>query len=80
LKDGVGHVTSALESAAFASVATAYPYAAPGQHDLDEALVDIKNIAFGNLDSAQGNTHELKLAKGFAVVAQAIAAATTVQH
>ncbi|NQX62686.1 DUF7594 domain-containing protein [Paenibacillus qinlingensis] len=73
LKDTVGFTTAEVVGA-FAAQSVAYPYAEPSQHYLDDALLHIRNIAFANMNNGQGSAPETENAKGFAVVAQAIAA------
>lgn len=73
LKDTAGLATAEVIGT-FSAQSVGYPYAEPSQHYLDDALLHIRNITFANPNTGQGSAPETENAKGFAVVAQAIAA------
>jgi Uncharacterized protein contain chitin-binding domain type 3 len=73
LKDALGHETDDINTNKFAAADVSYPYAEPSEHYLQDALKDVNNMKFSNLDNAQGSSSELQAAKGLSVIAQAIA-------
>lgn len=56
------------------NILTPYPYAAPDEIYLRQAMIDSVDITFGNKDKAEGSGIELTKSKAFSTIATAIAA------
>ena len=74
LEDMNHNVIAFVETEPFSAVQVEYPYSHPAEADLVHARNSVKGIRFGNRDNAAGDANETIAAKGFSVLAQAIAA------